>query len=202
MFTEDRERFINSTFKSHTAEETARLVNARFDMAVTGQQIKTYVKNHGIASGRTGHFPKGNKPWNAGSKGQGLTGPNKGSFKKGDIPGNTKPLGYERIDSKDGYVLVKVAEPNPHTGAATRFKHKHIHIYEQEHGPVPEGMVVIFRDGDRRNFDPGNLEAITRSELARLNQYGYSHVPDELKPSVLAMTKLKVKVFERSKERS
>lgn len=32
-------------------------------------------------------------------------------FRKGNIPANHKPIGYERINA-DGYIEVKVAEPN------------------------------------------------------------------------------------------
>jgi len=142
-----------------------------------------------------GRFKKGNKPWNAGTKGQGLTGANKTSFKKGNVPPNRKPLGSERICSKDGYILINIAERNPHTGFPTRYKHKHVHMWEQDHGPVPKGMIVAFRDSDKLNIDPENLMLISRAELLVLNQYGYKETPDELKPSVLALAKLEVKIF-------
>ncbi|WP_035238123.1 HNH endonuclease signature motif containing protein [Desulfobacter vibrioformis] len=200
-YTPGQIEFLKFWYLFMNIRQLTQAFNNEYGMDKTPTQIKALISRKGIVSGRDGKFKKGNSPWNADTKGQGLTGPNKGSFKKGNIPANCRPVGSERVDSKDGYILVKVAEQNPYTGAKTRFKHKHVHIYEQHNGPVPAGMVVIFKDGDRRNFDPGNLEAVTRSELARLNQAGYSRMPVELKPAVLAMTKLKVKVFERVKER-
>lgn len=197
VYTEEHAQFLQANYSGHTVRELTKLFNDRFGMNKTDIQIKAFISRKGIISGRDGRFKKGNAPWNVGTKGQGLTGPNKGSFKKGHIPGNTKPLGDERIDPKDGYILVKVAEKNPYTGASTRYKHKHVHIWEQENGPAPDGMVVIFRDGDKRNFDPDNLVLITRSELVRLNQSGYKDIPAELKPSFLTMIQLKVKTFER-----
>jgi len=53
------------------------------------------------------------------------------------VPPNRKPLGAEHICSKDGFILMKVPERDPHTGFPTRYKHKHVHIWEQAHGPVP-----------------------------------------------------------------
>lgn len=141
-----------------------------------------------------GRFYKGHKTWNAGSKGLGLTGPNRGSFKNGQVPPNRKPLWAERIDTKDGYIVMKVPETDPHTGFKTRYKHKHVWVYEQAHGPVPEGHVVIFKDQNKRNFDPENLEAIKRADLVRLNQAGYKNEPDELKPSILALCRLKTEI--------
>lgn len=144
---------------------------------------------------RTGRFKKGNKPWNAGTKGQGLTGANAGSFKKGNVPPNRKPLYSERICPKDGFILIKIPERDPHTGFPTRYKHKHVYIWEQANGPVPAGMVVVFRDSDKLNIEPDNLMLVSRAELLRLNRRGYKDTPDELKPSVLALSKLETKTF-------
>ena len=60
-------------------------------------------------------------------------------------------------------------------------------------GPVPEGMVVAFRDSDKLNIEPENLMLISRAELLRLSQHGYKDAPDKLKLSILALTKLEVK---------
>ena len=161
-------------------------------MDKTEQQIKTFVHNRGITCGRSGRFEKGNKPWNSGTKG--LTGANISSFRKGCVHPKLKPIGSERIDTKDGYIYIKIAEPDPYTGFPTRYKQKHVHVWEQRHGPVPKGMVVAFRDSDRLNVDPENLMLISRAELLRLNKHGYKDVPAELKPSVLALAKLEVKI--------
>lgn len=66
-------------------------------------------------------------------------------------------------------------------------------------GPVPKGMVVVLRDGDKLNIEPENLMLISRAELLRLNQCGYKDTPAELKPSVLAMARLEVKTFAMTK---
>ncbi|MCK4789229.1 MAG: HNH endonuclease [Desulfobacteraceae bacterium] len=146
-------------------------------------------------SGKTGRFQAGHVPWNDGTKGQGLTGANRKSFKKGNVPANRKPLWTERVCPKDGFILMKVPERNPYTGFSTRYKHKHVYIWEQEHGPVPKGMVVAFIDGDKTNCEPENLMLISRAELLALNQHGYKNMPDELKPNVLALSKLQAKTW-------
>lgn len=198
-YTAEQFALLRVWYSSMSVSELTPAFNAKFGTDRTQQQIKTYVHNHGIRSGRTGCFEKGSKPWNTGTKG--LTKPNTGNFKKGGIPGNLKPLGAERICSKDGFVLVKIAEKNPYTEALTRYKHKHIVVWEQTHGPAPEGMVIAFRDGDKMNCDINNLMLISRAELLRLNQYNYKEAPEELKPSLLALTKLEVKVFGARRQR-
>ena len=74
-----------------------------------------------------------------------------------------------------------------------------MHVYEQGHGPVPKGMVVSFKDGDKTNCEPDNLMLISKAELLNLNQKGYKDLPADLKPSVLALAKLQVKTFEKAK---
>lgn len=197
LHTEEQAHFIRDNYTDRSMLEMTALFNRRFGTDRTVQQIKSFVHNRGLTSGRTGHFPKGHTPWNTGTKG--LTSANKTSFKKGNAPPNRKPLGTERTDSKDGFILMKVAEPDPHTGFPTRYKHKHVHLWEQAHGPVPEGMVVAFIDGDKTRCELENLMLISRAELLNLNRHGYKDTPGDLKPSVLALSTLEVKTRKREK---
>ncbi len=200
LLTSEQDAFVRREYKNYSLAELADQLNACFGTSFTEGQMKSYVKNHSIKSGRSGLFAKGHKPWNDGTKGQGLTGPNSGSFKKGAAPSNRKPIGSERICKKDGFLLVKVAETDPHTGFPTRYKHNHRHVWEQNFGPVPEGMVVAFKDSDKMNCDVDNLMLISRAELLRLNQNQYRETPGQLKPSVLVLSKLQVKIQEKVKE--
>lgn len=201
-YTSEQAQFLRDNYTGRSIAELTAIFNDRFGVDKTRQQIKTFVNNRGITSGRTGCFEKGHKPWNTGTKGQGLTGANITSYKKGHAPANRKPLGSERICSKDGFVLIKIAERDPHTGFPTRYKHKHVYIWEQIHGPVPEGMVVAFRDSDKNNIEPENLMLISRAELLWLNQHDYKDTPDELRPSLLALSKLVTKTFAIIKSKS
>lgn len=198
LFTTEQVEFLQDNYTGRSVAELRVMFNAEFDTDMTIEQIKTAVHKRGITSGRTGCFEKGHKSWNKGTKG--LTSANKTSFKKGSVPTNRKPIGSERICSKAGYVLIKVVERNPHTGFPTRYKYKHVHIWERDHGPVPDGMVVAFCDGDKRNIEPENLMLISRAELLILNKYKYKDAHAELKPSVLSLAKLEVKTFEKVRE--
>jgi len=199
IYTEEQTAFIKENYKGRSIKDMTALFNSRFRAEKTELQIRSFVHNRSITSGRTGRFPKGHKPWNTGSKGQGLTRANITSFKKGDIPANRKPIGSERIDSKDGFVLIKIRECDPYTGFPTRYKLKHVRMWEKANGPVPEGMVVAFVDGDRTRCELDNLMLISRAQLLYLNGHGYRDTPDELKPSLLALSKLAVKTFEKAK---
>jgi hypothetical protein len=200
LMTADQIRFLKETLPTHTVAEATHAMNLRFGSDLKPSQIKSFLhKNKLKWTGRTGCFPKGNRPWNAGTKGQGLTGPNKGTFVKGNAPANRRPMFSERLGN-DGYVEIKIPEKNPYTGHSTRFRQKHVYLWEQANGPVPDGMAVCFRDGDKRNFDMNNLMLISRAELLRLNKHGYKDAPDDLKPSILALTKMEAKMFSRRAE--
>lgn len=149
-------------------------------------------KRNGWTTGRDGRFVEGHESYNKGRKGYHAPGAEKGWFRKGQEPHNTRYLGHERV-SKDGYVEVSVAEPNPHTGYPRRYVQKHRWLWEQANGPVPDGMVLKCLDGDKLNTDPSNWEAIPRALLPRLNGRfgrGYDTAPRELKPTLLATAKL------------
>lgn len=168
-------------------KELAEKVNTQFGTTFTVDQIRGLCKRKKWNTGRTGCFEKGSKPWNTGTKG--VCKPNSGNFKKGQITWNKKPIGYERIDNKDGYVHIKIAEPNV-------FALKHRYVWEQHHGPVPDNHVVAFKNQDKTDCRLENLILMKRGEMAVFNRwYGYISEPGN-NLSCLLIAKLKHKKLE------
>lgn len=155
--------YIKENYKGVGHKEMAERVNERFGTSYTVQQIGSFYGNRKLNSGLTGRFPKGHTPFNKGWKGVCAPGCEKTQFRKGNLPHNTKPIGYERING-DGYVEVKVKMRPSSPQCNDNFQAKHRLIWEQLHGPVPPGCRVIFKDGNRQNFDPANLALITTKE--------------------------------------
>ena len=159
---------------------------------VTQEHIVALCTRRGWLTGRTGRFAKGHavKPKTYAAAHH----PNcrRTQFKRGNRPHTTKHLGHERTD-REGYVLVSVAETNPHTGFERRYVFKHRHLWVQANGPVPEGHVLKCLDGDRANSDPSNWAAVPRAMLPRLNGRSgrnYDRAPAELKPTIMAIARL------------
>jgi hypothetical protein len=153
-------------------------------------------KRNGWFTGRTGCFQKGLVPHN---KGKPMPPEVRAkcmatAFKPGQLPHNHRGHGHERVDSKDGYVVMIVAETNPWTGADTRPVHKHRYLWEQVNGPIPADHVLKCLDGDKTNTDPSNWEAVPRSMLPKLNArwsgVAYDSAPAELRPVIMATAKL------------
>lgn len=115
-----------------------------------------------------GYYKKGQEPANKGRKmnewmsKEGMKNCKKTRFKKGQMPVNHKEVGSERVCSKDGYIYVKVAEPN-------KWELKHRVIYRQHFGAIPKGRNVEFKDRNKLNLDPSNLVLRSRNENMKLN---------------------------------
>jgi hypothetical protein len=197
VVTKEQAQFIIDRYPELTRPELLAEFNLRFGTSLKPSQLKSFITNHHINSGRTGCFPKGHISWNTGTKG--VCHGSCTSFKKGNKPANLMTLGTERL-TRNGYIQVKIAERNPYAGFPTRWKEKHVVIWEREHGPVPKGYAVAFIDGKKLNCAPENLMLVTRAELLRLNKYHYVDHPQEIKPSVLALAKLEVKTFTAMRE--
>jgi HNH endonuclease len=158
--------------------------------------LQNYVglcKRNGWLTGRTGHYAPGSMPANKGKKMPYNAKTAQTQFKKGHSPHNTKFAGHERLH-EDGYVYTSINETNPHTGYERRYVLKHKHLWEQKHGPVPDGMVLKCLDGNKENTDPSNWELIPRGSLPFLNGFRgphYASADDELKPVILTLAKLR-----------
>jgi len=193
-YSEAEHEFLRSFIIGHTIKEITAEYNKRFSEPITESRVKAYMGYYKINSGRTGRFKKGNKPWNAGMKGWCPAGSENTQFKTGNTPLNTRPVGSERIDSKDGYILIKVAEPN-------KWVHKHRYIYEQEYGKLSKGEVVIFLDGDKTNLDIKNLKKITQKQLAVMCHQGLFSENPEITDAVSNIANLQIITNQKKKGR-
>lgn len=163
-YTQKEKEFFEKYVPGHTYKEIQAEFIRIFGWKITVSQVKGYMGNHRLNNGLTGRFKKGQISHNKGKKGIYYSGCEKGWFKKGNIPKNHKPVESERV-SKDGYIEVKVAEPN-------KWRLKHRVIWEKIHGPIPSGKCIIFLNGRKTDVRIENLMMIDRKENVRMNQMG------------------------------
>ncbi|MDC3412548.1 HNH endonuclease signature motif containing protein [Terrihalobacillus insolitus] len=160
-YTKEQVDFIKKHVKDRSSMDLLELFNARFGLNLGLNQIRAFKKNHNLKSGVNTSFKKGQEAWNKGLKGINFGG-KETQFKKGQKPANHMHVGAERING-DGYVDIKIAEPS-------KWRGKHLLIWEAENGPLPPGHAVIFGDGNKQNFDLDNLILVSRKQLAILNR--------------------------------
>lgn len=111
----------------------------------------------------------------------------KTQFKKGHVPHNYVPVGYERI-TRDGYAEIKVRDADD---SAKNFVLKHRLIWEKVNGPVPAGMMVKFKDGNRSNIHIDNLYLSTMTENAAENIQRWHELPPDIKQNIKLIKQLK-----------
>ena len=162
IWTEEEKQYLADITPGRHYKDIHEMMIKKFDYQFTFDQVIGAIKRYKFKTGFTGRYEKGNVPYNKGTKG--LTGPNKGSFYKGQAPINIKPVGSERINV-DGYIEVKVAEPNI-------WKFKQRVVWEEHYGKIPDDSVILFADKNKLNIDISNLRLVTKAQLSVLNNIG------------------------------
>lgn len=144
-------------------------------------------------TGRTGRFEKGHQVVNGLAKGQHFAGCEKSWFARGVRHGKAaelyQPIGTERL-GRSGYLERKINDDMP---LQRRWRAVHLIRWEEIYGPVPADHCLKALDGNRLNTEPSNWELIPRAMLPRLNGRlgrGYDSAPQELKPTIMAVTRL------------
>ena len=169
--------------QEHVPGSPMRLIverfNARFGCNATYNSVQSACLNRGIRTNTR------SSSWNNGRK----------ECAKG---GKWRPVGTEVVN-RDGYRIVKVSDD--YGDKSVRWKMKHVLVWEQTHGPVPEGHVVIFQDGDKSNCDIDNLLLVSRGELCQLNRMGLITTDADLTKCGTALVKLRLAVKRRERGR-
>ncbi len=155
-------------------------------LAALNKQIGENLQKNGFAR----RFVKGHKPWSFGKK-IGTRGRSvETQFKKGLRPHNAVKVGTILPVSRTPYLKIKIAEPN-----VWEFLHRH--NWKKEHGIIPAGLCLIFKDGNPHNCAVENLELITRKELYIRNSI--HNLPDDLRETIQTLGLLKRTINRRIK---
>lgn len=150
----------------------------------TPAQVRNRKKDQGITSGQVSRTTEKSRAT---------------QFKSGNLPHNTKPIGYERL-SRDGYIEVKVKMRPSNPKCNDNFVPKHKLVWEAANGPVPEDCVITFKDGNKQNIALENLACITRGQNAIMNQAHIRCDNPEAFDACLALADIKSAVTKRKKE--
>lgn len=161
-WSDEEKEYLKDIVTGKGYKEIQNLMNEKFEYQFSLGQVKGAINRYKLNTGLTGNFPKGNIPWNKGTKGLQIGG-KETQFKKGNVPINFRPVESERINV-EGYTEVKVNNPN-------RWRLKHRVLYEEYHDvKLTANDCIIFGDGDRSNLSIDNLILLTKAELLKLNQ--------------------------------
>lgn len=195
--------FIRDNSWNVPSKEMAEMVNKKFGTNFTPNAIKQFRARHKIRSGLTGWYQKGHEPGNKGKKQadymspEGIERSKPTRFQKGNRPKNELPVGSIKINCY-GYKLIKVQNEGAQW---ERWAFLHRKVWEEHNGPIPEGMIVTFKDSNRLNCDISNLMLITKGENSAMNGKGYRYEDPDLTEAALQMIRLKKAVKDRKKKK-
>lgn len=136
-YTAEMQDFIRNNALGKQWGELADLFNAEFGTNKTPRQIKSQAHDIGVRNG--------------------IQQKNKLGV------GRYRPVGSTRLD-KDGYVVIKVADP-------CTWKRAQLVEWEKYHEPINiRKEMLLFLDGNRQNYNIDNLYKIPRAMIAIFNR--------------------------------
>lgn len=139
-YTAEMQDFIRENALGKQWHELADLFNAEFGTNKTPRQIQSQAHDIGV---RNGIQQKKGKP----------------------TQGRYRPVGSTRLD-KDGYVVVKIADP-------CTWRRAQCIEWEKYHEPIDiRKEMLLFLDGNRQNYHISNLYKIQRKYIAIFNRHG------------------------------
>lgn len=199
--TPEMDAFIRAHLAGTGHREMANLLNEEFGTSFTKEQIKGYYARNKLDSGLTGHFEKGHIPVNKGKRRDEFMSPEaqekcrKTQFKKGHIPHNGGlPVGTIRLrhdhmnrPGSKPYYWEKIAQPNT-------WRLKHQLVWEEHNGPVPDGCIITFANGDTLDYRPENLVLTTKAQNAVRNRLGLKSVDKESAEAFNEIANLRISI--------
>ena len=198
--------FIRDNSLGVGSAEMAEMVNKKFGTDFTRAWMKSFRSRHRINSGLTGRFQKGHIPANKGKKLEEFIGEERAKeakkkmsvswFKKEEDSLNEMPLGTV-VTTRDGYKLIKVSMTGKRWG---RWELLHRVVWEEHNGPIPEGMIVIFKDSNKLNCSVDNLALVSRREHLRLNRDKLRFEDPELTETGIELVRLRNAIKDRRKK--
>ena len=105
-----------------------------------------------------------------------------------NLPVIPHPKGSLRLHN--GYTLIKVDE-------IAEWRELHKVVWEEKNGPIPEGHVLIFADGNKQNCSIDNLLLVTKAENVTMNKYSLRSSDAELTKLGVLTARLFFKIHER-----
>lgn len=183
IMTDEQAEYMLTILKGRHSADIARMMNAKFGLNLAPSQIRCWKKNHKTPSGYDSKYRAGARAWNRGMKFPGSG--NAGSFEKGNFAFNRVPIGT--IRKHGDYWMIKVRDGKLNDN----WQFLHHHIWEKEHGPVPEGYRLMFRDMNPDNVTLDNIVMVSIKDAGvAAMKYGLTNDP-EINDAIFNVTKLR-----------
>ena len=191
-YTEEELDFLRQHAEGRSRTELVGMLKERFGFDVSIRSVGSVMSRNDIHNHRQGfnsQFQKGCIPWNKGTKGLQLGG-KKTQFKKGHVPASRKPIGTEVWSEDKQTYYIKIANPDV-------WVKKKRYLWEQAHGPIPEGHVIICKDNDPRNVTLDNLLCVSHRAMTSVFQRGLRTEYPEINEALHTLAELEMKLKQK-----
>lgn len=159
-----------------TRGELANRFNAKFGDNTNAMNMISLCGKRGWENGLNGRFKKGGSPWN--------------KDREHYTTSKAVPIGTEAIDG-GGYIVIKISHTHP------RWIGKHIVNWQEVNGAVPDGYMLRFLDGNKKNIEVSNLICIPKAVSGIVNMTNPANTDSaELNKAILLTETLKHKLRE------
>lgn len=146
------------------AESVARQRMARIGLVVPREIIERRIADSRIKKGNTP--PNKGKKWNDFMSKEGMRNSRRTTFKKGNLPHNTKydgAMGIRRDKTGIEYIYIRVG--------LAKWEPLHRMVWRHHKGKIPPRMLIVFKDGNQGNCNIDNLEMISMADNLRRNSW-------------------------------
>lgn len=189
-YTEEELDFLRQHAQGRSRAELVKMLKDRFGFDVSIRSVGSVMSRHGLYNnlrpGLNSQFQKGCIPWNKGTKGLQLGG-KKTQFKKGHVPASRKPIGTEVWSEDKQTYYIKIANPDV-------WVKKKRYLWEQAHGPIPEGYVIICKDNNPRNVTLDNLLCVSHRAMTSVALRGLRTEYPEINEALHTLAELEMKL--------
>lgn len=195
LFTPEEDQFIKDNYLELSSLKIAKeLGRSKYGVLYRMKKLNLIVPEE-VKKARISHGLTHGHGWNKGMKQEQFLSPEtikkslKTRYQKGSVPHNTKSDGDLSIRS-DGYVYIRTS--------VGKWELFHRYLYRNYHQlEITTEDNIIFKDGNRRNFDISNLQIATDAEIMINNSI--HNYPDELKSAIYALSSLnkKIRTYEK-----
>lgn len=199
----EHEAFVAANLIGHGPTLMARMLNEEFGTNYTNSKLKSYYTSHKLKSGSDGRFKKGNVPHTKGKKWDDYM-PKESQersratqYKQGHVSVNWEPVGTISRTT-DGYLIKKVSDKGLQR---ERWQFLHRLIWEEANGPIPQGTLITFKDGNKENCSLENLMAIDLAENGHLNKMNARQYGGEIAEAYLLNYRLKTTAKNKREQR-
>ncbi len=201
FFTPDEDQFLRDNYLTIPAKRMAKMLGrtegtARQRMKLLGIVVPPEVVQR---FKEESYIKKGNVSFNKGKKQTDYCSPEaiaksaKTRFKKQGLPANTLYDGAivsRRDKTGRNYKWIRISQAH--------WKMLHVYNWEQVHGPIPQDMIVVFKDKDCSNCEVSNLEMITRAQNMKRNTL--HNYPKEIVTTIQLLGAMKRQINKQTKK--